>query len=122
MRQLWRQPWRQSWRQSFSGREYFRGDWSLTVTCYSPFLTAPAVPVIMLDGLVVPPELADVIIATRAGTGQLACTAYPPGYRLSGVELTEAEAVAIRNGAHPLDVLLPPLYIRPLTLAELRSQ
>lgn len=38
---------------------------------------------------------------------------------VSGILLSEAEAMAIRRGAHPLTVLLPRTWARPLTLAEM---
>jgi hypothetical protein len=35
------------------------------------------------------------------------------------LEVTQAEASAIASGRHPLDVLMPPLYARSLTLEEM---
>lgn len=47
---------------------------------------------------------------------------YPFGnFFLLHLEVTQAEARAIAGGRHPLDVLMPPLYARSLTLAEMMS-
>jgi hypothetical protein len=45
---------------------------------------------------------------------------YPFGsFFLLHLEVTPAEAHAIAGGRHPLNVLMPPLYARSLTLAEM---
>lgn len=121
-----------------AGRIMMRGGWSLRGEAEGPYWHpwpggghGPSRRVAWsLDGLLVTAAEYGALSAVRADSpywdlrscGSLVTAR--PGEAVtvaSGIRLEEHEALAIRRGVHPLAVLLPRIWARPLSLEEMMS-
>jgi hypothetical protein len=109
------------------GRIGFRGGWALTYEedrWWPSWESASRLHCVTwkLDGVVMTQAEYERAICVRPDP-EYWVTAVAAGLAMvSGIMLSEAEAAAIRRGAHPLALLLPRTWARPLSLEEMMAQ